>query len=71
MKNKQKLTRWFPPSVKPAYAGIYLTRSVDLKHDGVFRYWDGSHWSFMDDFSQPNLGLIAPRQWRGLAEQPK
>jgi hypothetical protein len=49
---------------------VYLTRGVQFKHQGVFRFWNGECWSFMDEFDEPAPFLTA-RLWRGLAEPPK
>jgi hypothetical protein len=70
MAKKSKLTPWFPPEVKPVRNGVYLTRGVQFKHQGVFRFWNGECWSFMDEFDEPAPFLTA-RLWRGLAEPPK
>lgn len=69
MNDDQKLTPWIDPSVKPVHIGVYLTRGLGLRHNGVLRRWDGQFWSFMDDFDAP-ANFLSSREWRGLAENP-
>jgi hypothetical protein len=77
--SKQKLTPWFPASVKPARDGVYLTRKTGFSHDGVYRKWKNGMWHFNSDSvdvaakeTQQSPAIVqTDRQWRGLAEQPK
>jgi hypothetical protein len=72
----QKLTPWFPGSVKPTRKGVYERKAT---HEQWFVYsrWDGKHWHLN------SLSLKAANQavrhssyqcallWRGVAAKPK
>jgi hypothetical protein len=70
-----KLTKWFPPEVKPVRHGWYerdYHRPVP-----AYSYWNGRFWSsgvpyLMDN--QMTRNIVSPFQskhWRGLAHPPK
>ena len=68
--SEQELTPWFPPEVKPVRDGVYLTRGIEFSHKGVLRFWNGTCWSWMNDYSNP-APFLAERQWRGLSKEPQ
>ena len=68
-----KLTPWFPGSVKPAMAGVYQRDSLARP----YAYWTGSHWMVTENTPalavngrQASQFQQGPR-WRGLASRPK
>jgi hypothetical protein len=77
--SKQKLTPWFPASVKPARDGVYEVRGTSFDERN-FRRWNGSGWG--STFGAPSVICQQDESvlyrhgedmtgWRGLAEQPK
>lgn len=57
-------TGWFPPTVKPARAGVYYTRVAHLARRpdlSGYAYWNGEQWS-------PVAGTVArayaARKWQ-------
>lgn len=78
---RQKMTEWFPPSIKPVHVGEYIADTN--KSSGMRRWWDGSWWSirYSDSEDEDTKSLFraiktAPWmhhmiRWRGLAEKPE
>lgn len=75
----EKLTPWFPKSVKPVHVGVYEIGEPysGYRCGGYFRYWDGRNWhGFQSDpyWALRNKDIIsrhAYAEWRGLANKPK
>lgn len=68
----EKLTDWFPPSIKPVRVGVY-----QREHRGRAKWarWDGKSWNLtLIDRARAEIASIrtthANLPWRGLAEQP-
>lgn len=79
MKAKQKLTPWFPVSVKPVRAGLYLIRThPKWPVQTPYSYWNGRRFNWVSNDRErayrwrkdPGAGEFVI-EWRGLAEQPK
>lgn len=83
---KQRLTPWFPASVKPVHVGYYEVRNESYMHwnskgrlvGRKSRYWNGKKWLTTDPkghlgfISEPSImGSHPSQQWRGLAEKPE
>ena len=77
--NTPKMTPWFPPHIKPVYAGEY---NASLFCDPVSRrYWNGEYWSAVYNNSDPadfkrwarNCWVPDSEfiEWRGLAKNPE
>ncbi len=73
---KQKLTPWFPASVKPVHVGVYEI-TERLLGTG-YCYWNGYEWANMGSSINKAYenrdwleGAYQSKNWRGLAEQPK
>lgn len=74
MMAKQRLTPWFPPTVKPARKGWYdfhsfADSSIPLGSTSRMAWWTGRHWLFYP----VDGSLLADHHntgWRGLAENP-
>jgi hypothetical protein len=76
--SKQKLTPWFPASVKPARKGVYV---ASVGCNTFYRYWNGKRWHHGSYTVSEAMGAARlrgfwpedryPIRWRGLAEQPK
>lgn len=73
----KKLTPWFPPSVKPARAGVYKTKEPNNMQ--WFNYFNGLQW-YLGSHNPTDALHVGPFDllnaewfagWRGLAEQPK
>lgn len=41
---KNKLTPWFPTTIKPVHRGWYQTNFLGYAYTG-YSYWHGSYWS--------------------------
>lgn len=71
---KPKLTPWFPPEVLPVRDGVY---EVDFYGPGWFqrfskgRWFSGAGTAFDAARQKPYIQVLAPKRWRGLAEEPK
>jgi hypothetical protein len=42
-----KLTKWYPPEVKPKRRGVYITQTQASKvrdSETFFQYWSGTFW---------------------------
>jgi hypothetical protein len=68
-----KLTEWFPPSIKPVHVGPYQRKFEDYVS---YAWWDGESFS-VGQFSPTAFGMYGhPRSsyqnrlWRGLAVKP-
>lgn len=73
---KQKLTPWFPPEVRPAHPGVYI--STVNRARTFYRLWDGSNWHYGHESDPAKAATIndiwLPPEflhWRGLAEKPQ
>ena len=79
-----KFTPWFPPTTKPAHAGVYEVCFYNARPRNFYSRWDGKQW-FSVDIS-PDYATLATKKsrwvygkdpryaflgWRGLAKQPK
>jgi hypothetical protein len=75
---KQKVTPWFPGTVKPARRGVYERDWLD-GGPNWFSYWNGKKWGSGDNDAEgaaqhENTDVISDHQklpWRGLAQPPK
>ncbi len=72
MKNKPKLTPWFPFPTKPVRIGGYIYRyKSGYEFDA---WWDGKKWTINDkQIPSCNGGGLTPyfgQAWRGLAAKP-
>lgn len=70
-----KVTRWFPPEVKPVHIGSYETRRYEQSEEMYCSWWNGRYWA-LDSFLHGETEYIAPsieqdRPWRGLKEKPE
>lgn len=61
---KQKLTPWFPSSVKPVHVGWYQCKCCYLKF-----WFDGKKW--MTGHGVYDMESALPVSWRGLADKPE
>jgi hypothetical protein len=71
---KEKLTGWFPASVKPARPGVYL--ATICKREEYYRRWDGESWYTggpTPQFAENECIKVHydNLHWRGLAHPPK
>ena len=68
--NKQKLTPWFPPEVKPARPGWYQRDWGDKETNEIPDYFDGKLW--FTGYAEQNMEFpsFCKLPWRGLAEPP-
>ena len=73
-----KLTPWYPPHIKPVRKGVYETHVPAWGYNvGLFSYWDGSRWGFLEDSPEDAYKHRKPtwgnqfKSWRGLARPPK
>lgn len=71
----EKLTPWFPNSVKPRRVGVY-ERHYGGKDNVGFAFWNGCVWGYRAE--SPDGAVIASAvesvtrcRWRGLAKEPK
>jgi hypothetical protein len=71
--DEKDLTPWFPPEVKPARPGVYLSTLV--KSEVYYRRWDGESWYTGNTTPQMAacewIPVKYPLHWRGLAHPPK
>ena len=80
---KQKLTDWFPGSVKPARKGVYEFQNL-ISGRALFARFDGKNWRYQRGTVESAARAVelsprptpASRQgtgylWRGLTEQSK
>lgn len=74
-----RLTRQFPPHVKPVRPGVYATdmrSSIGHIIEAGYSYWSGTRWhnqmlSIHDAAEAGPEGADQDKYWRGLAEKPK
>jgi hypothetical protein len=73
-----KITQWFPPSIKPVHKGIYETRIKDWYSPGATSKWNGKRWSTQRSenssekyLDEGDFGILADqdKSWRGLARK--
>ena len=77
--SKQKLTPWFPPSVKPVWHGLYETEDSDLNGMRHYNLWDGERWYYGNsdldasgwDMEEWPKNAKSLARWRGLAKEPQ
>jgi hypothetical protein len=79
--NKQRLTEWFGPDVKPTIPGIYDTYDADDPDEKNYhgaQYWDGNQWCKWGFDREDAVrsaahgkSIYQRNYWRGLAEDPK
>lgn len=79
--SKQKLTPWFPASVKPVREGVYEVRSPMWGTDETCHsYWNGEFFNYISSAHERSIGIAFDErhlsgagdtvtQWRGLKEQ--
>ncbi len=65
-----KLSRWYPPEIKPVWIGEYDTQT-ELHGFKVRSSWDGFHWYFTGEFMGGGPLLNQAVYWRGLASKPR
>lgn len=74
---EQKLTPWFPASVKPVRDGVYQTRPVRNTDGPEYQHWNGVFWGRVCSTSNSAYldrnyrSIFQNDQWRGLAKEPK
>lgn len=71
------LTDWFPPSVNPTRAGLYITKRYRLSDCWYIMYWSGRDWyaaECANGLAQDNMSIISGYHnpsayyWRDLTE---
>jgi hypothetical protein len=74
---KPKLTPWFPGTVKPARAGVYMQMSGGSLPITGYQRWDGGRWfgwCYTPDAAALEPAVAHQRsqndRWRGLARDP-
>lgn len=70
-----KLTKWFPPEVKPVHVGVYQTDFEPLGKDIEYSHWNGVRWGPQWDCIERAACAngtqgIQNKHWRGLSENP-
>lgn len=63
MSTKQKLTPWFPGSVKPVRRGLYERKNS--LYGTKMGYWNGHEWR---DSCLCCISFNQEREWRGVAK---
>jgi hypothetical protein len=65
--SEQKLTPWFPASVKPVREGVYEVKEVGGPNTFLLRWFRKRWWLTECD----GKAFIQDREWRGLSTPPK
>jgi hypothetical protein len=70
-----KMTKWFPPHIKPVHKGVYEVK--DPFWGAIYSYWTGKSWtigsvylsSIFGPDSRQRKTEIQDRSWRGFKEK--
>jgi hypothetical protein len=73
-----KMTKWFPPHIKPVREGVYEVRFLIQKITDAPMYatWNGSRWSVWSHFKNDMyharfLYADQGKYWRGFTKEQK
>ena len=73
-----KMTKWFPPHIKPVREGVYEIKYTSKVAHGscMCATWNGYRWSsgsadMRDKYQQQFYGAIQEKYWRGFTEEQK
>jgi len=71
-----KMTRWFPPHIKPARPGVYEVKFTPkgLYESYFYAMWNGKRWSRVATYEEmarfhSNFDALQNKYWRGFTKE--
>ena len=72
----KKMTKWFPPHIKPARKGVYEVKFTPkgLYESYFYAMWNGKRWSRVATYEEmaffhSNFDALQNKYWRGFKEK--
>jgi len=72
----KKMTKWFPPHIKPCRTGVYEVKFTPkgLHESYMYAIWNGKRWSRVATYEEmkrfhSNFAAIQNKYWRGFTEK--
>ena len=71
-----KMTKWFPPHLKPVRKGVYEVKFTPKNSSESYMYaaWNGKRWSRVATYEEmhlfhQNFDALQNKYWRGFKEK--
>jgi hypothetical protein len=72
----EKMTHWFPVSIKPVHVGVYEVTRGWYSDPPIYAKWDGHCWGYFSGsilyaelFHPGKVEAVQNKQWRGFKEK--